>query len=131
MPDVVVLAVPPLVVIEKVAGSVGDPEPTPLVVLAKPNVTAPLPMFFTIVTDDGKMTASLESDRSWLPPLPSMSSSRMWYGEPVIATADAPDPQSGRVAMWPPQARTGVATLVVKVSVIDVELSPAYVPVKV
>src|SRR5438046_17703 len=65
---------------------------------------------FTIVIDPGKMTASADSDRSWFPPEPSRSSSRMWYGEPGIAMAALSLPQSARDAMWPPQARIGFAT---------------------
>ena len=34
------------------------------------------------------------SERSWLPPLPSSEISRMWYGEPGIAPALEPRPQS-------------------------------------
>src|SRR5262245_14710132 len=66
-----------------------------------------------IVIDEGKITASAESERSWLPPFPSRSRSRMWYGEPEMDTAELPAPQSARVAMWPPHARTGFATLAV------------------
>jgi hypothetical protein len=36
----------------------------------------------------GKMTASAERERSWLPPDPSRSISRVWYGEPEMATAE-------------------------------------------
>src|SRR5919109_2255248 len=59
------------------------------------------------VIDPGKMTASLESERSWLPPAPSRSIRRMWNGEPEIVTAELAAPQSSRVEMWPPHARTG------------------------
>src|SRR6476661_10207648 len=54
---------------------------------------------FTIVMDPGKVTASADNDRSWLPPEPSRSINRMWYGEPEIATAEFVGPQSPRVAM--------------------------------
>ena len=54
----------------------------------------------------------------------------MWKGEPVIATAELFDPQSFRLAMCPPQASTGVADAAVKVTVMLVELSPLYVPVR-
>src|SRR5205823_10179398 len=50
-----------------------------------------------MVIDAGKMTASLDSDRSWLPPLLSRSRIRMWNGEPEMETAEAPRPQSTRV----------------------------------
>ena len=71
------------------------------------------------------MTAELEVERSWLPPLPSRLSRRMWYGDPVIASADLFAPQSFRVATCPPQASTGVLVAAVKVIVMLVELSPA------
>src|SRR5690349_12570324 len=74
--------------------------------------------------EPGKITASAESERSWLPPLPSRATRRMWYGEPVMAMAELPAPQSVRVAICPPQARTGFATLAVKVIVICADLSP-------
>src|SRR5438093_13762754 len=78
-----------------------------------------------ILIEPGKMTASAESDRSWLPPLPSISMSRVWYGDPEMATAELVTPQSSRVAMWPPHASTGLAELAVNVIVICVELSLA------
>src|SRR6266700_3735638 len=67
-----------------------------------------------IVIEPGKMTAALSSPRSWLPWLQLETSEqvrsrrRMWYGEPLIATAELLAPQSARVAMCPPQARTTV-----------------------
>src|SRR4051794_26126263 len=64
-----------------------------------------------IVMVAGKMTAAADSDRSWLPPAPSRFRSRVWYGAPEMLTAELPAPQSFRVAMWPPHARTGLATL--------------------
>ena len=76
------------------------------------------------VIEPGKMTASAESERSWFPPLPSRSISRVWYGEPEIATAESSAPQSLRVEMWPPHASTGFATVAVKVIVILADLSP-------
>ena len=79
---------------------------------------------FTIVIEAGKMTASADSERSWFPPEPSRSIRRVWYGEPEIATAELSAPQSWRVAMWPPHASTGFATLAVKVIVICADLSP-------
>src|SRR6187397_3022685 len=48
----------------------------------------------------------------------------MWYGDPVIATAELSAPQSLRVEMWPPQARTGLSTFAVNVIVILADLSP-------
>jgi hypothetical protein len=50
----------------------------------------------------------------------------MWYGEPEIDIAELFKPQSVRVAMCPPQASTGFATVVVNVRVIRVSLSPVY-----
>src|SRR5437867_7252018 len=79
----------------------------------------------TTVIEPGKRTASADSERSWLPPDPSRAISRVWYGEPEMATAELLAPQSARLEMWPPQARTGLATLVVKVTVMRADLSPA------
>src|SRR6266542_320906 len=62
------------------------------------------------VIDPGKITASADSDRSWLPPAVSRSMRRVWYGEPEIAIAELPEPQSCREEMWPPHASTGFAT---------------------
>src|SRR5262245_31866220 len=76
------------------------------------------------VTWAGKITASAESDRSWFPPEPSRLSSRVWYGDPEIATAELFAPQSARVAMWPPHARTGSARLAVNVIASPADLSP-------
>ena len=70
------------------------------------------------------MTAPSESERSWLPPAPSRSIRRVWYGEPGMETAEFVRPQSAREAMWPPQASTGLATLAVKVTAIRADLSP-------
>ena len=76
----------------------------------KANVVVPFGVAsLMIVIEPGKMTASADSERSWLPPVPSRSIRRVWYGEPEIATAELLAPQSWRVAMWPPQARTGLA----------------------
>src|SRR5262245_10412093 len=66
---------------------------------------------FTTVIDPGEMTALALSERSWLPDLPSMSMSRMWYGEPEMSTADGAPGQSSRVDMCPPHASTGFATV--------------------
>src|SRR5574338_1706520 len=77
-----------------------------------------------IVRDPGKITASTESERSWLPPEPSRSTRLVWYGEPGIATAAAFAPQSARVEICPPQASTGLATLAVNVMVMLAFLSP-------
>ena len=70
------------------------------------------------------MTASAESERSWLPPEPSRSIRRVWYGEPGMRPRNSPCPSPGATAMWPPHARTGLATLAVKVIVIRADLSP-------
>src|SRR3954447_5344667 len=78
-----------------------------------------------IVIDAGKITASSDSERSWLPPEPSRSIRRMWYGDPEIVTAELARPQSARVAIWPPQARTGFATAAVNVTAIWADLSAA------
>ena len=77
----------------------------------KPNgpPVTPVPQALLIVSEPGKMTAAAESERSWLPPEPSRSIRRVWYGDPEIATAEALTPQSNRVEMCPPQARTGFA----------------------
>src|SRR5438552_3239916 len=80
--------------------------------------------FLITVIFAGKVTASLDSDRSWLPPEPFRSTSRVWNGEPAIDTAELVAPQFSRVAMWPPQARTGLARVGVKVIVIRADLSP-------
>ena len=48
----------------------------------------------------------------------------MWKGEPVMATAELLMPQSLRLAIWPPQASTGLAVVAEKVIVMLVELSP-------
>src|ERR687891_115192 len=74
---------------------------------------------FTTVTDAGKTTAEEASARSWLPPpetpFGSVSSiPRMWNGDPEMAAAEFPLPQSTRLAMWPPQARTGFVSPPVK-----------------
>ena len=79
---------------------------------------------FRIVIEPGKMTASADKDRSWLPPFPSRSINRVWYGEPGIETAELLRPQSLLVAICPPQANTAVE-FAVKVMVMRVELSPA------
>jgi hypothetical protein len=78
-----------------------------------------------MVIEPGKTTASLESERSWLPPEPSSPSNRMWYGEPEMVTAELVEPQSWRVEMWPPQASTGLLVVAVNVSVSCADVSPA------
>ena len=77
-----------------------------------------------IVIDAGKNTAAADSERSWLPPDPSRSSNRVWYGEPEMAMAEFAVPQSCRVAMWPPHARTGLAWVAVKLMTMLADLSP-------
>src|SRR4051794_2341790 len=79
---------------------------------------------FTTVSEPGKITASADSDRSWLPPEPSRLTSRVWYGDPEIATAELFAPQSARLEIWPPQARTGFAAVAVKVTVRLALVSP-------
>ncbi len=110
-------AVPPTVVRLKLASGLGP--------AVKANVAFPPVVFFTMRMKPGKMTAAADSERSWLPPAPSRSIRRVWYGEPEMATAELLRPQSLRLAMWPPQARTGLATMAVNVIVIRRELSPA------
>ena len=89
-------------------------------------VPSPLRTFLVIVRIAGKTTAELANPRSWFPPEPSSPSTRMWNGDPVMATAELLEPQSLRLAMWPPQASTGVPGVDVDVNVIVmlVELSP-------
>src|SRR5438034_10756497 len=116
-----VLPVPPLVLIEKLLRGLGlavKPNDPSIVLGVFGNV------FFTMWMNPGKTTASADNERSWLPPEPSRPTSRVWYGEPVMATAEFRSPQFGREAMWPPHARTGFATLAVKVIVIRADLSP-------
>src|SRR3954451_5583057 len=81
---------------------------------------------FTTVSDPGKTTASADRERSWLPPEPSSPMSRVWYGEPGMATAEVLAPQSARLEMCPPQASTGfgLPEATVKVSVMRADLSP-------
>ena len=43
----------------------------------------------------------------------------------LMATAEPPIPQSWRVAMWPPHAKTGLGTVVVKLTAMAAVLSPA------
>src|SRR5204863_620101 len=87
-------------------------------------VPSPARTFLVTVKIAGKTTAELDNPRSWLPPTPSSPSTRMWNGEPVMATAELVMPQSFRLAMWPPQASTGAADAAVKLIVMLVELSP-------
>src|SRR5262245_52163036 len=83
---------------------------------------------FTTVIWPGTITASVDRDRSWLPPWPSMSRKRMWYDDPLMVPAELPSPQSCWVAMWPPQASTGFVAVAVNVMVMLVWLLPAYDP---
>ncbi len=64
-------------------------------------------------------TAEAFIERSWLPPEPSRSSTRMWYGEPLMAPALLPSPQLSCAPTWPPQAITTVSLVEVKEIVID------------
>jgi hypothetical protein len=60
------------------------------------------------------------SERSWLPSCVSSSvSKRMWYGEPEIALALLPAPQSICEAMCPPQASRTVGLVAVKVTITE------------
>src|SRR3954451_11444097 len=100
LPNDFVLAVVPSSTSEKLVNGAGD--------AVNPNEAELSGVAcFTTVSEPGKMTASADSERSWLPPPPSRLTSRVWYGEPEMATAELLGPQSGRVEMWPPQARTG------------------------
>src|SRR5206468_1279228 len=78
-----------------------------------------------IVIEPGKMTAAAESERSWLPPAPSRSTSAVWYGEPAMATAELFAPQLRRVEMCADHASTGFATVLVNVMAMLADLSPA------
>src|SRR5512143_904980 len=66
------------------------------------------------------MTASVESERSWLPRLLRFQvTRRMWYEEPEMPPAErgvpsALKPHSQRLARWPPQASTAVELVAVK-----------------
>src|SRR5690349_16750804 len=77
------------------------------------------------------MTASVESERSWLPRLPRLQPTRlMWYEEPEMPPAErgvpsALKPHSQRLAMWPPQASTALELLAVKRTLICVSDVPA------
>src|SRR6266536_2262120 len=71
--------------------------------------------FLTIVIDAGNITASDERARSWLPPEPSRPIRRVWNGEPLIAEAEVPIGQNRWSAICPPQARTTVACVALKV----------------
>src|SRR5215475_11552081 len=106
--------VPPLVVIEQLFNGVG--------LAVNPNVASPPVVFLMTWMKPGKMTASAESERSWFPPAPSRSINRVWYGEPEIDTAEPVRPQSVRVEMWPPQARTGLEVVATKLIVIAADL---------
>src|SRR5512143_1334771 len=110
--------VPPTVVMLKFVSGLG--------LAVYPNVAFEVlgDVFFTMWMKPGKTTASAERERSWLPPEPSRSIRRVWYGEPGIATAELVRPQSLRVAMCPPQASTGFVTLAVNVILMAADLSP-------
>src|SRR4051794_5053441 len=109
-------AVPPTVVRLKFANGVG--------LAVKGKVAFPPVVFLMMWMKPGKMTASADSDRSWLPPDPSRSSSRVWYGEPEMVTAELPGPQFCRVAICPPHASTGFARAAEKVITMLADLSP-------
>ena len=79
---------------------------------------------FTIVIEPGKTTAAAERLRSWAPPEPSRDTKLVWYGDPEIVTAELTRPQSSLLEMCPPQARTAVDPLAVKLIAMLVELSP-------
>src|SRR5690242_19542041 len=57
-----------------------------------------------IVMEPGNVTASAERERSCFPPLPSRSIKLVWYGDPLIETAELVNPQSRLVAICPLQA---------------------------
>ena len=63
----------------------------------------------------GAITAEACSERSWLPADPSTAISRVWYGEPLMAAAELPTPQSRPLAMCPPHASTTVEAFAVSV----------------
>src|SRR5260221_851969 len=67
---------------------------------------------------------SVFSERSWLPICTlSTEISRVWYGEPLIADAEFPAPQSVWLAMWPPNANSTLA--LVALNVMRMRLSDA------
>jgi hypothetical protein len=69
------------------------------------------------------------NERSWLPSWASSSvSKRMWYGEPEIALALLPAPQSICEAMCPPQAITTVGSVAVKLTITALSASGASSP---
>src|SRR3954470_13451544 len=118
LPNVFVLADVPSPTNEKLVSGAGEP--------VKENDVGPSGVAcFTTVRESGKITASADSDRSWLPPEPSRPMSRMWYGDPEIATAELFGPQSRRVETCPPHARTGFGLAAVKVTAMRALLSPA------
>src|SRR5262249_12421145 len=98
--------------------------PVPVVVKEKAWLESGLASLMTGMRA-GKVAASLESERSWLPPLPSRAIRRVWNGEPEMATTELADPQSGRRAICPPQVRTALAAVALKLMVMRVELSLA------
>jgi len=87
----------------------------------------------TTVIWPGKTTASAASDRSCfpVPQRPELftphvnATSAVWYGDPGMLTAELARPQSARVEMWPPQARTADVSIAVNVIVIEVALESA------
>src|SRR4051794_10532730 len=109
LPNVFVLADVPSSTSEKLISGAGEP-------VKEKDVEPSGVACFTTLREPGKITASADSDRSWFPPEPSRPISRVWYGAPVIATAELFAPQSRRLEMCPPQASTGFAVAAVKVT---------------
>jgi hypothetical protein len=64
--------------------------------------------------EGGGKTADAASCLSWLPPPPSIETSRVWKGEPLILKAELPEPQSTDRAMCPPQAKITLELVVAK-----------------
>src|SRR5687768_13618678 len=80
---------------------------------------------FTTSMAGGATTAWADIERSVLPRLLRFHEIvRMWYGEPLMPPAErgtpALKPQSSRLPMWPPQARTASGLVTVKVTLIRV-----------
>src|SRR5437660_5804030 len=95
-----------------------EPDRVAVSVTDWPSVIWPELAWVVKTAGTGRIAAAF-SERSWLPPDPSRSSRRMWYGEPEIAPALLPAPQSIWEAMWPPQATRAVALVAVKLMVTE------------
>src|SRR4051794_28086552 len=90
----------------RVAWSVMDVTPTVAVV----------ELTCVTIAGSGRMPEAFRA-RSWAPQLKLQESRAMWYGEPLIAEAEWPWPQSIDEPMCPAQASTAFVELVVKLIV--------------